>query len=707
MAIIHDGQVYNDGDTLHDLGSFVLVDYDGDKRHYAGMSADIGKLPKYDDLAPNSTAHCIDTNDIYYYDDNAKEWRPGGKKGSGQGVPVGGAAGQILVKKSGSDFDTEWQTPQAGSGTIATDATPTQGSNNPVQSGGVFDALEAKQDTLTGTQGQYVGFNAQGEAVAETLEYKKHVVIAVAGQSNAVGYDESRVDGNFLYKNRNILRIKQLGYKNANNLQLIPLAHCAENVQDMTAVVNAGGTTGTKGIHLPLANLMLDYIPEDYGIIVVPVACGATGFTNGTDFQYNSAPMKPNTQGATMRWGSTSALYYTLRDRIKYALELNPENVFAGVIWIQGEDDSANAAGHKTAFEAMAELFFNEMNTAGLGTRTPKGTFDKDIWYNVETVAYWYTQGQCQTIWDNYKEWNPNTYVEVPRTADSNEVGGNLSTSQTAPSHYGNNAFATDVAPRVLDRMVHMNTFGIKSISSSASEAIGSTYFPGVPVVTDGARLISQNDLATDTPQDVTFAIDDTGKCTASRNLNFSNFSGRPQIIFGDVSKLDFEVKRNLYWLVLERDVNTNSLLLLGFGSKTTGQVAKIVNSSISVITSAQTGLDKNLSVGDRIRVYRNTDGSVTIYYKEFDSDVYQKWLSTSAYNILTERTLGFAFGISTNEYNGAFSTETNVVFKDMKIQNNTPYPNYQGSDIRIAALESLITKLTNRVAALEGASNP
>lgn len=40
---------------------------------------------------------------------------PAGANGSpGVGVPVGGTAGQMLVKKSGTDYDTQWITPAAG-----------------------------------------------------------------------------------------------------------------------------------------------------------------------------------------------------------------------------------------------------------------------------------------------------------------------------------------------------------------------------------------------------------------------------------------------------------------------------------------------------------------------------------------------------------------------------------------------------------------
>jgi hypothetical protein len=37
----------------------------------------------------------------------------------GQGVPVGGTAGQVLTKQSGTDFDADWETPSGGGGSGA------------------------------------------------------------------------------------------------------------------------------------------------------------------------------------------------------------------------------------------------------------------------------------------------------------------------------------------------------------------------------------------------------------------------------------------------------------------------------------------------------------------------------------------------------------------------------------------------------------
>lgn len=73
--VMVDGQLYGEGETPWDLGSFECVDVEGKKRHYSGLSADApDKLPKYDDLATDSTAKCLDTGDFYYYHAPSKTW---------------------------------------------------------------------------------------------------------------------------------------------------------------------------------------------------------------------------------------------------------------------------------------------------------------------------------------------------------------------------------------------------------------------------------------------------------------------------------------------------------------------------------------------------------------------------------------------------------------------------------------------------------
>ena len=70
-----DGQIYMDDEQVHDLGSFECVSKeDVNQRNYEGLSADVSKLPKYDDLEAGSTAFCLDTGDFYKYHAKSKTW---------------------------------------------------------------------------------------------------------------------------------------------------------------------------------------------------------------------------------------------------------------------------------------------------------------------------------------------------------------------------------------------------------------------------------------------------------------------------------------------------------------------------------------------------------------------------------------------------------------------------------------------------------
>lgn len=288
---------------------------------------------------------------------------------------------------------------------------------------------------------------------------KKCAIVCVAGGSEAVGCDESPVEHRFTYIENS--RVKQLGFKGDDNLKIIPLTHCAQNFEDMTEFTNPASPNrkGTKGIHLPLGNLLAKQIPDDYDIVIIPCAYGDTGFTKGSPGGYIEATMKPNNGSVPkdIKWGETSPYLLTMIDRIKFVLDKNEDSIFLGVVWMQGEGDYRNHTFHQIDFIGMTTLFFNSFNTGGYSNRVRKGIFDKDIWFNVETVNYWYTQGTARYIWDNYKTWNDKTYVEVPRDTDSNEVNGTGATSPIKASHFGNNAFYNVVAPNVFNKMLSAN----------------------------------------------------------------------------------------------------------------------------------------------------------------------------------------------------------------------------------------------------------
>ena len=275
---------------------------------------------------------------------------------------------------------------------------------------------------------------------------KKYMILCVAGQSNAVGYDESKIPSDYMDR-FDTGRIFQLGLYRDDNLNIIPLGPCAQNFQDMRPYghpENPG--IGTRGIHLPLAHRLLESIPGDYDILVLPCAYGGTGFTRGQFGGYDAESLRP--EPGIWRWGAESCYYKALCDRIVYALSLNPENRFLGMVWCQGEWDSEDASGHRTGFDAMTADFFCRMGSL-FPDRVYRGDWNRGIWYNMETVAFWHSYHQCPQIWDYYHQWNPETYIPIPRHTDSNEMNGTGITARQRNAHFGNDSFDRIIAPAV------------------------------------------------------------------------------------------------------------------------------------------------------------------------------------------------------------------------------------------------------------------
>lgn len=298
----------------------------------------------------------------------------------------------------------------------------------------------------------------------------KLAILVVAGQSNSVGYDESPL--NPIFSGRENPRVKQLGLYGDDNLRIIPLTHFAQNLQDMKPNARPG-MTGTKGIHLPLGNLIVKEIPDDYNLVILPVAYGGTGFTVGNSTtSYDAEAMRPHTLAA-YRWGVNSVYYRMLKERLDYLLGLNPLNYYIGTVWCQGEHDNRNAAGHKTEFIRMTDDFFAHFN-GKYPDRVKGGVWGKKQWFIHDTVPFWRTanpnhdhNGVIQ-IWNNYRDWSPETFVTLDfgQTPEiyTNQTNGTFGTSVKHTSvhlgsHFGNDAFYTLVAPAVYKKMLENNIF--------------------------------------------------------------------------------------------------------------------------------------------------------------------------------------------------------------------------------------------------------
>ena len=293
-------------------------------------------------------------------------------------------------------------------------------------------------------------------------ETKKYAILVVAGQSNAVGYDESPVTTEVV-KQMNP-RLKQLGLYDKHNLQVIPLTHAAQNFKDMRRFKHPAskGYLGTKGIHLPLGNALLPYIPKDYELVIIPAAYGGAGFTaNKGPGKYDPINLKP-ADSHLYNWGVNSVYYKAMKDRIKYVLNLNSSNYYIATIWCQGEKDATAPSKHKVAFEEMTQDFFNDFNKNYPNRVRGSNNWGKEQWFTYETVPYWQTKYKHSSgvneIWKNYEEWSPSTYVSIHFGNHSaiytNETNGTGETSSVQASHYGNDAFSNLVVPAIINKML-------------------------------------------------------------------------------------------------------------------------------------------------------------------------------------------------------------------------------------------------------------
>lgn len=283
-------------------------------------------------------------------------------------------------------------------------------------------------------------------------------------------------------------RVMQVGRAGNKNKTIIPADHSLAHVQDMRGsnfarstnhVLVKNGTYswneygGTVGAGQWIGKNLLPYLPPNVGILLVPAARGGASFTGGTDNVYQVGTTTAYVDGAGSglsngtwsRWGVSdgavnnenrkTGLYLDMRERVKWALDQNPRNLFVGVVWMQGESDLANPSVHKSKFEAQVQTFGIDLNKSHRGQclnanceRTPWVTGDTSVAWNrtgyqsvylttyaqsslpnVSFVPYMYQSDGTETT-TNYQ----NQY------SNSNLTGADARTSSSRKSHFGSEA---------------------------------------------------------------------------------------------------------------------------------------------------------------------------------------------------------------------------------------------------------------------------
>lgn len=326
-------------------------------------------------------------------------------------------------------------------------------------------ALDEKQDVLAAGANITIEGNVISASGGAERVYNKFVVVGVYGQSNAVGYDESS------------LTKYDVPFDSARIMQysdsLKPLTFCAENLQNMNTVqarndtekgnmrtVRSGSDpdlipsavdrltyVATKGIHLPLANLICSVIPDDYGVIIVPGAYGGQGidaFVRGQNY------------------------YTQFLNRIKAALALNENNVLAGIVWCQGEFDVGSVAStYIQKFEGIVNNLHEDIKAAHprqlVDTYTPK-----NYWFVFEWPEHWRRNDSTHLL-DAYKtSMGADHYVDIPAATPANTTGY---TSATPAAHYGQDSYRKVIAPRVFAKMHAAGVFNTVATPSESSDS--------------------------------------------------------------------------------------------------------------------------------------------------------------------------------------------------------------------------------------------
>lgn len=472
-----------------------------------------------------------------------------------------------------------------------------------------------------------------------TSEKEKAFVLAIAGQSNSVGYDESAISQDIVNTMND--RILQLGY-NTNNLDYYKLEPCADTMQNMkvdstTNTLNVTGYKGTKGIHLPLANELLKYLPANYKIIIVPVAFGGTGF--GTSFPlgtYDSNTKKASTNAR--RWGVDTPFYKTLVDRIKFVLsDTTYDSVFGGVVWCLGEFDAMNISNTQELinnWDSFIERFSNDLNS--FANKSINKNINVYSWYNYDSTYYWYKtyRANYSSIMNKMLDsLGRNNFIRFPNDAtQTNETNGTGQTSSNRPTHFGNNAF------NELGKLV------ARKIITNNSKFFTTT--PALDSVDNTLISLTERDIIS--PNGAVHTFDTKNKLVTnltpdnSINVLFNNY-----VYFNKQYKIVLLRPLRKGYIIITSANDSGDIKGVFLANGVKDRTISITNKALAIDNQGATSNSFTLAPLDSLMLVSNST-SVSIYLlraeeKEFTDTSYKFSINTEA-NYTNQ--LGLAFGV-------------------------------------------------------------
>lgn len=306
----------------------------------------------------------------------------------------------------------------------------------------------------------------------------KFYVLPLSGQSNMVGYGEVPSAANYLSDIDS--RIKQIHRTNTwdagtlnstntgygerfNELRtpdsrgLIPATPNLDHNQNMF-IHNVGGTLGAG---LYIAKEILKHIPNDYGIIIVPCAYGGKAFKQGY-------------------FGANTAHAIDMRDRIKQAMDISPENKLLPFVWTQGESDgmSGGNLNHMAAFKSFYDWMKTELNAyvsrtvcgykwfcCGPTKWAMKANTETDYINHEMDIGADSSRVRDQVaVYDHYSYLGseyPNEIFSVRidvqndgNYTETNRENGNGATTSTREIHFSSEGYKNTIAPNVANAIL-------------------------------------------------------------------------------------------------------------------------------------------------------------------------------------------------------------------------------------------------------------
>lgn len=263
-------------------------------------------------------------------------------------------------------------------------------------------------------------------------QVRRNYIVVVAGQSNAVGYDESAWDADdvkpvpFAYYDA----LKEHGgYGNASSVPILNPG--IDTYQDMTTY---GVGARTKGLHYELAKRLIGFVPDDYELEIWGYAYGGAGMTSGVVGSVNGSSVP---QGST-KWGADGGLTIATGRRFNvHFSRLQPESKLLGIVWCQGEQDgntNATPEAWAAGFTAMANKI-QDLLANGNGNNVQTNA-NVEYWNNILFSEF---QINTQSAYDQKSDpANENAFVEFT---------GQTFTASFQWKQFARNSFRTNLEP--------------------------------------------------------------------------------------------------------------------------------------------------------------------------------------------------------------------------------------------------------------------